>query len=96
MSFNDLENDLIFIGMSCMIDPPRVDVKEAILIFIRGVLMGSADIVPGVSGGTIALITGIYGHLVIPLSGFQKQFRLPPSQLYSFEERMPADNLQAP
>ena len=29
--------------------------KEAILIFIRGVLMGSADIVPGVSGGTIAI-----------------------------------------
>lgn len=27
---NDLENDLIFIGMTCMIDPPRVDVKEAI------------------------------------------------------------------
>ncbi|MFR3950352.1 MAG: undecaprenyl phosphate translocase family protein [Ruminococcus sp.] len=26
--------------------------------------MGSADIVPGVSGGTIALITGIYERLV--------------------------------
>ncbi|MBR5953843.1 MAG: DUF368 domain-containing protein, partial [Methanobrevibacter sp.] len=26
--------------------------------------MGSADIVPGVSGGTMALITGIYGHLI--------------------------------
>ncbi len=44
------------------------DIKEAILIFIRGVLMGSADIVPGVSGGTIALITGIYGHLVEAIS----------------------------
>lgn len=33
-------------------------------IFIRGVLMGAADIVPGVSGGTIALITGIYGTLL--------------------------------
>ncbi len=30
--------------------------------------MGSADIVPGVSGGTIALITGIYGHLVEAIS----------------------------
>lgn len=29
-SDTDLENDLIFIGMSCMIDPPRTDVKEAI------------------------------------------------------------------
>ena len=44
------------------------DIKEAILIFIRGVLMGSADIVPGVSGGTIALITGIYGHLIEAIS----------------------------
>lgn len=44
------------------------NIKEAFLIFIRGVLMGSADIVPGVSGGTIALITGIYGHLVEAIS----------------------------
>ena len=37
---------------------------EAFLIFIRGILMGSADIVPGVSGGTIAFITGIYEELI--------------------------------
>ena len=41
---------------------------EAFLIFIRGLLMGSADIVPGVSGGTIALITGIYEHLIEAIS----------------------------
>ena len=29
------------------------------LHFIRGFLMGSADVVPGVSGGTVALIVGI-------------------------------------
>ena len=49
-------------------DKLNFNIKEAILIFIRGVLMGSADIVPGVSGGTIALITGIYGHLVEAIS----------------------------
>lgn len=38
------------------------------MIFIRGLLMGSADIVPGISGGTIALITGIYEHLVHAIS----------------------------
>ena len=32
--------------------------------YFRGALMGAADIVPGVSGGTIALITGIYQELV--------------------------------
>lgn len=53
------------------------DIREAILIFIRGVLMGSADIVPGVSGGTIALITGIYGHLVEAISRIRFAFLKP-------------------
>ncbi len=33
-------------------------------VYLKGVLMGAADTVPGVSGGTIALITGIYERLV--------------------------------
>ena len=39
--------------------------------------MGSADIVPGVSGGTIALITGIYGHLVEAISNIKFGFIRP-------------------
>ena len=39
--------------------------------------MGSADIVPGVSGGTIALITGIYGHLVESISKINFGFLKP-------------------
>ena len=39
--------------------------------------MGSADIVPGVSGGTIALITGIYGHLVEAISKIRFAFIKP-------------------
>ena len=39
--------------------------------------MGSADIVPGVSGGTIALITGIYGHLVEAISNIKFGFIKP-------------------
>jgi len=38
--------------------------KENAVIFLKGLFMGSADAVPGVSGGTIALITGIYERLV--------------------------------
>lgn len=38
----------------------KINIKEIISIFIKGILMGSADIVPGISGGTIALITNIY------------------------------------
>ncbi|WP_224449835.1 DUF368 domain-containing protein [Haloprofundus salilacus] len=33
-------------------------------IYLRGICMGAADAVPGVSGGTIALITGIYERLI--------------------------------
>jgi putative membrane protein len=33
-------------------------------VFLRGVAMGAADAVPGVSGGTIALVTGIYERLI--------------------------------
>lgn len=53
------------------------DLKEAFLIFIRGILMGSADIVPGVSGGTIALITGIYAHLIEAISKIKFGFLKP-------------------
>ena len=35
-----------------------------LLIFIKGMAMGIADLVPGISGGTIALITGIYQELL--------------------------------
>lgn len=33
-------------------------------LMLKGVLMGAADVVPGVSGGTIAFITGIYEELI--------------------------------
>ncbi len=36
--------------------------------------MGMADIIPGVSGGTIALITGIYIRLVRAISGINLRF----------------------
>ena len=38
--------------------------KSKVYLFFKGVAMGAADIVPGVSGGTIALITGIYEELI--------------------------------
>jgi len=41
---------------------------ETLLIFIRGLFMGTADVIPGVSGGTIALITGIYERLIHAIS----------------------------
>lgn len=38
--------------------------KHLLGIWLRGVAMGAADVVPGVSGGTVAFITGIYEELL--------------------------------
>lgn len=38
--------------------------RAYIPLFLKGMAMGAADIVPGVSGGTIALISGIYEEFV--------------------------------
>ncbi|MDZ7774524.1 MAG: DUF368 domain-containing protein [Bacteroidales bacterium] len=38
--------------------------KSYLLILLKGMGMGAADVVPGVSGGTIAFITGIYEELI--------------------------------
>ncbi len=39
-----------------------------IFVFLKGLAMGAADVVPGVSGGTIAFITGIYDQLLDSIS----------------------------
>ncbi len=33
-------------------------------IFLSGFLMGTADVIPGVSGGTVAFVLGIYEELI--------------------------------
>lgn len=38
--------------------------KNSLLLYLKGIAMGAADVVPGVSGGTIAFITGIYDELL--------------------------------
>ena len=49
------------------------------VILIKGMCMGIADIVPGVSGGTIAIITGVYEELLKTINKFDfkilKEFR---------------------
>ncbi len=43
---------------------------NAILLFLKGVAMGAANVIPGVSGGTIALVTGIYEEFINSLKSF--------------------------
>ena len=51
-------------------------VVHTLLHFIRGFAMGSADIVPGVSGGTIALVLGIYERFIASVRAGSKALTL--------------------
>ena len=44
------------------------NVFNYLLVTIKGICMGAADVLPGVSGGTIAFMTGIYDNLVGSIS----------------------------
>ncbi|MCK5309270.1 MAG: DUF368 domain-containing protein [Thermoplasmata archaeon] len=45
--------------------------KKHVSTFFKGVAMGLADIVPGVSGGTVALILGFYKRLILGISNIK-------------------------
>ena len=47
---------------------------EFFVIFLKGMLMGFADILPGISGGTIAFITGIYERLILGIKNIDFRF----------------------
>lgn len=55
-------------------DQDKSSWKEWPFLLIKGFLMGSADIVPGVSGGTMALIVGIYTRLINAIKSFDGTF----------------------
>ncbi len=42
--------------------------SQYLIISLKGIAMGAADVVPGVSGGTIAFISGIYEELLASIS----------------------------
>ena len=46
------------------------NLKDYALITLKGIGMGAADVVPGVSGGTIAFIVGIYDELIETIKSF--------------------------
>lgn len=46
--------------------------KNRIVLFAKGVAMGAADVVPGVSGGTVAFISGIYETLINSIKSVDK------------------------
>ena len=44
--------------------------RQYVLLFLKGIGMGAANVIPGVSGGTIALVTGIYEELILAVKSF--------------------------
>lgn len=47
--------------------------KHYLILLLKGFGMGAANVIPGVSGGTIALVTGIYEQLINSLKSFNLQ-----------------------
>jgi putative membrane protein len=51
--------------------------KEIVSLIVKGMAMGAANVIPGVSGGTLALITGIFERLINAIKSFDvKAFKL--------------------
>lgn len=48
---------------------------KAILDLLRGIVIGIANIIPGVSGGTMAVSMGIYDKLIGAVSNLFKDFK---------------------
>ncbi|MBL4709552.1 MAG: DUF368 domain-containing protein [Flavobacteriales bacterium] len=48
--------------------------KENLLLGLKGMAMGAVELVPGVSAGTIALLTGIYQEFIDALKSFSTVF----------------------
>ena len=48
-------------------------IKDYGLLMLKGMGMGAADVVPGVSGGTIAFIVGIYEELLNSIKSINKE-----------------------
>ncbi len=58
----------IFVFIKIEIKKMSRTVKDYVVIGLKGIAMGAADVVPGVSGGTIAFISGIYEELLSSIS----------------------------
>ncbi len=47
--------------------------RDYVFLYLKGIAMGAADAVPGVSGGTIAFISGIYETLINAIRSFDRE-----------------------
>jgi putative membrane protein len=74
-------------------EPPATDTplspgpRELLSTYLKGAAMGAADTIPGVSGGTIALITGIYERFVRALTALDPRILAHVPRLHRAEGR---------
>lgn len=66
----------------------NINFKNGIFLYLKGFLMGTCDIIPGISGGTIAFITGIYMRLITAIKG------LTPKSLFELGKTLITFNLK--
>ena len=50
-------------------------IKDNFILFIKGFIMGIANVIPGVSGGTLAVILGVFKDFVGSISNIFKSFK---------------------
>ena len=46
-----------------------------VILFLKGIVIGVANVIPGVSGGTIAVITGVFDRMIEAINTLFKQFK---------------------
>lgn len=73
-----------------MTDPQKTPWRSAPLSFLKGGAMGAAEAVPGISGGTTALIVGIYDQLIGAVSDLIHALRLSAASLFRRRPMRPA------
>ena len=49
--------------------------KDSLILFIKGFILGVANIIPGVSGGTLAVSLGLYEKILDAIGSFFKNFK---------------------
>ncbi len=64
--------------------------RQRVILFLKGMCMGFADVIPGVSGGTLALILGIYKQFVDALRGVNLRW-IAPGLRWVFQGRSDED-----
>ncbi len=74
MAGNEMNEKSMTLKEAFMASPGPCGCKSTFFLFLKGFCMGGADIIPGVSGGTIAFITGIYTQLVDAIRSFDINF----------------------